>query len=128
MASPYPAPTKKWHSNTYQSISPTRPELSANGKTVIVTGGGSGIGAETARSFAQAGAARIALLGRREQPLLDTKASIEHQFPKVEVFVAATDVTNRNQVEAVFAKFVGDSKIDVLVSSAGFIGVRNSLK
>jgi NAD(P)-dependent dehydrogenase (short-subunit alcohol dehydrogenase family) len=123
MASPYPSATKKWHSNTYPSISPTRPELSAKGKTVLITGGGTGIGAETARSFAQAGASRIALLGRREQPLLETKASIERQHPKVEVFVASTDVTNKSQVDAAFAKFVGDGKIDVLVSNAGLVGV-----
>ena len=36
--------TKKWHSEPYPYISPTRPELSARGKNVIVTGGGTGIG------------------------------------------------------------------------------------
>jgi NADPH:quinone reductase-like Zn-dependent oxidoreductase len=107
---PFPSPTSTWHTKTYQSISPTRPELSAKGKTVVVTGGGTGIGAETARYFAEAGASRIAIFGRREQPLLDTKASIEHKFPDVEVFVASTDVTNKNEVDAAFAKFVGGGK------------------
>lgn len=89
---------------------------------MVVTGGGTGIGAETARYFAEAGASRIALLGRREQPLLDTKASIEQQFPNVEVFVASTDVTKKSEVDAAFAKFVGDGKIHVLVSCAAMIG------
>ncbi|KAF2160399.1 hypothetical protein M409DRAFT_70542 [Zasmidium cellare ATCC 36951] len=122
MAAPFPSPTKKWHSNTYPSISPSRPELSAKGKTVLVTGGGTGIGAETARSFAEAGASRIALLGRREQPLLDTKASIEKQYPGVEVFVASTDITNKSQVDDAFKKFAGNGKIDVVVSNAAFTG------
>lgn len=83
-----------------------------------------GIGAETARSFAQAGASRIALFGRREQPLLDTKASINERFPNVEVFVASTDITNKDEVNAAFAKFIGNSggRIDVLISNAAMNG------
>lgn len=122
MAAPFPSPTPTWHTTTYQSISPTRPELSAKGKTVLVTGGGSGIGAETAHYFAEAGASRIAILGRREQPLLDTKASIEKKFPNVEVFTSSTDVTKKSEVDAAFAKFVGDGKINVLVGNAAMIG------
>lgn len=127
MAAPFPSPTAKWHDNTYDSLSPTRPELSAKGKTVVVTGGGTGIGAETARHFAEAGASRIALLGRREQPLLDTKASIESKFPGVEVFVAPTDVTNKSQVDDAFSKFLGDGKLHVLVSAAAITGPTDSV-
>jgi len=95
---------------------------------VVVTGGGTGIGAETAHYFAEAGASRIALLGRREQPLLDTKASIEHKFPNVEVFVASTDITKKSEVDAAFAKFVGDGKIHVLVSNAAMIGPQDPVR
>ncbi|KAF2491247.1 oxidoreductase [Lophium mytilinum] len=119
---PYPSPTPTWHTTTYPSISPTRPELSAKGKSVLVTGGGTGIGAATALHFAEAGASRIALLGRREQPLLDTKAAIEHKFAGVEVFIASTDVTKKSEVDAAFAKFAGDQKIDVLLSNAAMTG------
>lgn len=122
---PFPSPTKTWHSTAYPSISPTRPELSQKGKTVLITGGGTGIGAATAHAFAQAGAARIALLGRREQPLLDTKVSIQKQYPGVEVFTAPTDVTKANEVNAAFEAFVpldSGKKIDVVVSNAGVEG------
>ncbi|KAA8645092.1 hypothetical protein EYZ11_008151 [Aspergillus tanneri] len=125
---PFPSPTSTWHTKTHQSISPTRPELSVRGKTVIVTGGGTGIGAETARYFAAAGASRIALLGRREQPLLDTKDSIEHKFPEVEVFVSSTDVTKKSEVDAAFSKFLGDGKIHVLVSNAAIIGPQDPVR
>lgn len=95
---------------------------------MVVTGGGTGIGAETARYFAEARASRIALLGRREQPLLDTKASIEHKFADVEVFVASTDITKKSEVDAAFAKFVGDGKIHVLVSNAAMIGPQDPVR
>lgn len=128
MAAPFPSPTSTWHDNTYPSLSPSRPELSAKGKIVVITGGGTGIGARTAQYFAEAGASRIALLGRREKPLLDTKASIQQKFPNVEIFVASTDITNKSQVDTAFAKFVGDSKIDVLVSNAAMIGPQDPVK
>ena len=125
---PFPSPTKKWHDNTYPSLSPSRPELSAKGKTVLVTGGGTGIGAETARYFAEAGASRIALLGRREQPLLDTKASLEAKYPGVEVFVATADVTKKSDVDAAFAAFLNDGKLDVVVSAAAVTGAVESVQ
>lgn len=128
MAAPFPSPTKSWHDTIYDSISPSRPELSAKGKTVLITGGGSGIGAETARYFAEAGASRIALLGRREQPLLDTKQSIQQKFPDVDVFTAPTDVNNKDEVDSAFANFVGDGKIDVLISNAALTGPHEAVR
>lgn len=125
---PYPSPTSTWHDNTYPSISPSRPELSAKGKNVLVTGGGTGIGAETARRFAQAGASRIALLGRRKQPLFDTKTSIEHDFAGVEVFVASTDITKQSEVESAFSNFAGEKRIHVLVSNAAVTGPQESVR
>jgi NAD(P)-dependent dehydrogenase (short-subunit alcohol dehydrogenase family) len=65
---------------------------------VLITGGGTGIGAETARYFAQAGATRIAVFGRRAQPLLNTKASIERDHEGVRIFTAPTDVTKKTEV------------------------------
>ncbi|KAF1981557.1 NAD(P)-binding protein [Aulographum hederae CBS 113979] len=129
MSSPFPSATKTWHSKPHPAISPSRPELSAKGKTIVVTGGGTGIGAATAHSFAEAGASRIALLGRREQPLLDTKASIQQKFPGVDVFTASTDVTKKDSVEAAFSAFVGaDGKIDVLVSNAAIMGPKEPVQ
>jgi NAD(P)-dependent dehydrogenase (short-subunit alcohol dehydrogenase family) len=129
MAAPFPSPTTKWHNNTYDSLSPTRPELSAKGKTVLVTGGGTGIGAETARYFAAAGASRIALLGRRESRLLETKAALQRDFPAIDVFVAPTDVTKKIEVDTAFAKFLGtDGKLDVVVSGAAITGPFESVQ
>ena len=125
---PFPSPTSKWHDNTYESISPSRPELSAKGKAVLITGAGTGIGAETARCFAEAGASRIALLGRRKQPLLETKASIESKYPGVDVSVAPTDVTKKSEVDAAFKNFVGDGKLDIVVSNAAVTGPHDPVK
>lgn len=117
-----PAPTKTYHKTLYPSIDPGRPELSAKGKVVVITGGGTGIGAETALYFAKAGAARIAILGRREQPLLDTKARIEAEHPHADILALATDVTQKDLVETAFSKIAENGKIDVLISNAALLG------
>jgi NAD(P)-dependent dehydrogenase (short-subunit alcohol dehydrogenase family) len=122
-----PSPTKTFHRKVYPSIDPTRPELSAKGKTIVITGGGTGIGAETAKYFAKAGASRVAIIGRREQPLLDTQASIKADFPNVDVLAIATDVTNSDQVDAAFAKVASTGRIDVLVSNAAVIGKQGKI-
>jgi NAD(P)-dependent dehydrogenase (short-subunit alcohol dehydrogenase family) len=120
--SPQYSPTTKFHKTTYPSLDPTLPALSAAGKTIVITGGGTGIGAETAKYFAKAGAARIALLGRRPQPLLDTKAAIEATSPGTEVIAIPTDMTQNDAVVAAFAKVGAQGKIDVLCSNAAIIG------
>ena len=60
---PFPSPTLKWHDKAYQSILPTRPELSAKGKNVLVVGGGAS--AVEALEFAcDNGAASVKVLAR----------------------------------------------------------------
>ncbi|KAH7406727.1 hypothetical protein DE146DRAFT_402422 [Phaeosphaeria sp. MPI-PUGE-AT-0046c] len=117
-------PTKTFHKATYPTLDPTRPELSAKGKSVIITGGGTGIGAETAKYFAKAGAALIALLGRREEPLLSTKASLDKDFPSTKILAIATDITKSEQAKAAVDQVVAiTGKVDVLVSNAAVVGI-----
>ncbi|KXJ85730.1 putative short-chain dehydrogenase [Microdochium bolleyi] len=131
----WPSVTKLWHMEPYPSISPTRPELSAAGKTVVVTGGATGIGLSITRAFAAAGCTRIAILARREEKLLAAKAQIEKDFPGVQVLALVTDIASEKQVDASFAKIAevfnddrsnvngsasGKGKIDVLVANSGF--------
>ena len=124
MKPPMPAPVAEWHNDTYASISPSRPELSAKGKRIVVTGGGAGIGAEIVRSFAVAGAARIAILGRRENMLEATKAKIEKEFSGVNISTHTADVSkDADLVKA--AKEIGTW--DVLVMNAGYMSTPNKI-
>ncbi|KAI0838422.1 putative NADP(+)-dependent dehydrogenase [Hypoxylon sp. FL0890] len=110
-----PSATPTWHNDTYAAISPKRPELSASGKTVIITGAGSGIGRETAIAFASAGAAKIALLGRTAASLQETASLIPGN---TSTLVHAVDITQEKAMQDV-AKAVGNW--DVLVLAAGYI-------
>jgi len=117
-----PAFTKTWHNTSYDAISPKNPALSAKGKNIIITGGGNGIGAEMARSFAVAGAANVAILGRNEAKLQSTKAAIEKEFPNTHVFAAAADILDKAAIDRTFDAIkahVGPA--NVLISNAGYL-------
>ncbi|KAK5273089.1 hypothetical protein LTR99_002483 [Exophiala xenobiotica] len=124
MKPPMPAPVAEWRNDTYASISPTRPELSAKGKRIIVTGGGAGIGAEIVRSFAAAGATQIAILGRRRDKLEATKINIEKEFEGANISLHAADISNEADLLKA-AKEIGTW--DVLVMNAGYMSTPNSL-
>lgn len=87
-----------------------------DGKVVVVTGAGSGIGAGTARRFLQEGAF-VVLNGRREHKLRETIAG----FDATKAFVHPGDVSDeayvKRLVEDAVTKF---GKLDVLVNNAGF--------
>ena len=114
--------TPTYHHKPYPAIDPTRPELSAKDKVVVITGGGQGIGRATARSFAKANAKAIVIIGRTERSLLDTKAEIEQITGLTTVRVHVGDVTNETAIQNIFASVKQEfGEIDVLVSNAGYL-------
>ncbi len=115
----FPSFTKTWHNKTYAAINPTNPNLSAANRTVFITGGGAGVGRSISQSFASAGAATIAISGRRENVLQAAKKEIEALHPKTRVLTYTADVLDEKAMNAAFAS-VG-SKIDVLVHNAGYL-------
>lgn len=116
MKAAFPAPVNEWHNDTYAALNPKRPELSAKGKKIVITGGGYGIGRATAIAFAEAGAAGIAILGRKEAPLLETKEYIEKTY-KIPVSSHVADVTDEAAVKKA-AKEIGEWH--VLDMNAGY--------
>lgn len=121
MKAPLPSLIQEWHNETYPSISPSRPELSVSGKTVVVTGGGSGIGARMVQSFGEVGASRIIITARREQNLKDVKAKIEATFPKTKVDYYVGDIANEVDVKTAADQI---DKWDVMVLNAGYLAKR----
>ncbi|KAK1728629.1 hypothetical protein CaCOL14_000167 [Colletotrichum acutatum] len=121
MQPPLPSVTPTWRNDTYDAISPSRPELSAAGKTVIVAGAGSGIGRETALAFAAAGAARVSLLGRTEAAIAETAASLPSS---VQSDVHAVDITDEQTLIKVAAAI---GKWDILVLASGHVSSPSSV-
>lgn len=87
-------------------------------KTVVVTGGGGGIGGATCRRFAAEGA-RVAVFDRNLQAAEAVAAEISAQGGRAQAF--ACDITDRASVDAAIAATeAGLGPIDVLVNNAGW--------
>ncbi|KAH8901152.1 NAD(P)-binding protein [Thozetella sp. PMI_491] len=124
----FPSLTKAWHSQPYASISPHRPELTAKNKVVVVTGGGSGIGAAIAMAFAAAGSTKIAILGRTEKKLFGTKDAIQTAFPGTTVLTLSADVTSENQISEAVNNIAAEfGKIDVFIYNSGYMATSTSV-
>lgn len=85
-----------------------------DGKVVMVTGAGSGIGEATARRFASEGA-KVVLIGRTREKLDRVAESIEG-----ETLVLAADVSDGDAMSQLVADVVKQfGQLDVLVNNAG---------
>ncbi|CCH73814.1 SDR family oxidoreductase [Nostocoides australiense] len=75
--------------------------------TILITGASSGLGAEMARQFAARGH-DLALAARRLDRLAELRAEIQARHPERRVEIRALDVTDDEQVFAVFRGFRDD--------------------
>ncbi|MBD9405186.1 MULTISPECIES: 2-hydroxycyclohexanecarboxyl-CoA dehydrogenase [unclassified Acidovorax] len=89
-----------------------------NGKTVIVTGGGGGIGGATSRRFAEEGA-KVAVFDMNLEAAQKVAEGIQAAGGVAQAFQC--DITQRTQVDtAVAAAEAALGPIDVLVNNAGW--------
>ncbi|KAM0445301.1 hypothetical protein ACHAO4_009802 [Trichoderma viride] len=113
--------TKEWHTKPYPDISPSRSDLSATGKNVVITGGGTGIGRAVAIAFGQAGASSVSILGRRLDRLKSSVIAISAAAQSnTKVLYRTADLTDRAQVEDALASITNAvGKVDIFVNNAG---------
>lgn len=91
------------------------PDTMLAGKVALVTGGGSGLGRQTALELSRCGAT-VAICGRRQDPLLQT-ASLD---PRAAIHTHVCDIREEDQVERlVDAILHTHGRIDLLVNNAG---------
>ena len=84
-------------------------------KTILITGGGSGVGRATAHRFLAEGWL-VGLIGRREDALAETAGNNPNAL------VLPCDVTDEAAVDATFAKTAQEwGRIDVLFNNAGAV-------
>lgn len=91
--------------------------MKLQGRTAIITGAGTGIGAATARLFASEGA-RIALTGRRSGPLLEVVKQIEGAGGTA--LAIAGDVADGAHCRSLVAETLAAyGRLDILIANAG---------
>ncbi len=86
------------------------------GKVVIVTGAGTGIGAATAKRFLREGAT-VVLNGRREEKLRETVAGTDAAKSLIHAGDVSDEAYIKRLVDDTVARF---GRLDVLVNNAGF--------
>jgi NAD(P)-dependent dehydrogenase (short-subunit alcohol dehydrogenase family) len=91
-----------------------------SGQTAIVTGAGSGIGTETARALASAGA-EVVLAVRRPQAAEEIAADIAGSTGNTKVSVRALDLADQNSVRRFAAAW--DRPLHILVNNAGIMAL-----
>lgn len=132
--------TKQVRRDVYPLLEPTQPELSAKGKTVLITGVSGGIGKVSmiyirfafcfsrnqcmqviAESWATAGASGIVITGRNSDVLESVANRLQGlASSNTKILAKTANITDEASVTALFSaakeKF---GKIDVLINSAG---------
>ncbi|MEM2141048.1 SDR family NAD(P)-dependent oxidoreductase [Nitrososphaera sp.] len=101
--------------------------LKFEGKTVVVTGSGTGIGQAIAKRFAENGA-NIAIMGRRKEPLDQTAAILNDIIKKagsrgrVATF-PGVDVSDEDGINSMFDGIKSQfGRVDIIVNNAGVSG------
>ena len=101
-------------------------KLSLEGKSVIITGGGTGLGLAMVRALARAGA-DLCIAGRRPEPL--DAAVQEVQSLGRRAVAAPTDISDSAQVDRLVSTAIDYfGRIDVLINNAGAAGSENVTK
>lgn len=93
--------------------------IDLSGKVVVVTGGSTGIGLETARSLAAAGA-EVTIAARTPTKVADALVAIRAGSPGAAVEGAHLDLADLSSVRAFAARWcAAHRRLDVLVNNAG---------
>lgn len=121
--------TKTYHREPYQAISPLRPELSQEGRTVLITGGTSGIGYAIAKAFVLARAHKVIILGRRADVATKAASALLEEAKLQSLGASSTqvvgltcDMSSAAAIAGLWGRLAGEgTHIDVLILNAAAI-------
>lgn len=109
-----PRPTKTFHADTYERISKDH-GFEGKGKTIVITGGASGIGYSISEAFAESDVERIAIIGRSAGPLEKAKVELETAYPSTKVLIFQSSITDMYRMTDILNSL---GTVDVLVLCA----------
>jgi NAD(P)-dependent dehydrogenase (short-subunit alcohol dehydrogenase family) len=96
--------------------------LDLSGKTIVVTGSSAGLGTETARVLAKAGAT-VVLVARNADKNAGVAAAIRAETPNAKLAEVTMDLADLASVRRAAREIlVSNPKIDALINNAGFVG------
>lgn len=117
----------KYHKESYAEISPKLPEVSQEGRTILITGGSYGIGLATAKAFVATSAKRVIILGRRAEKINSAVAELENEAVSIGSPTVSEgrvcDVSNLESSASLWTLLRDEGiVVDVLVLNAAAVG------
>ena len=110
------------NSTTYDVLQ----DISLTGKIAVVTGASSGLGIETSRALASAGA-EVVMVARNQAALEAARQSILNQHPEAKLSLALMDLTDLASVRSAASSIIeAHQKIDILINNAGLMACEES--
>ncbi|KAF4184904.1 hypothetical protein CNMCM8927_001236 [Aspergillus lentulus] len=113
---------QKTHRAPYEEINPRLPNLSQQRRTILITGGSSGIGFAIARAFALADADRVIILGRREAAVTEAVSSLRSELPSSfqgQISGRVCDISDQAHIDDLWDQLARDNvDVDVVVLNA----------
>jgi NAD(P)-dependent dehydrogenase (short-subunit alcohol dehydrogenase family) len=109
-----PRPTKTYHPTTYDRIAKHN-GFNGQGKTILITGGASGVGYSISKAFAEAGVARIAIISRSHVDQEKAKTDLEAAYPSTQILPYQASITDSIRMIDIL-KDLGT--VDVLILNA----------
>lgn len=95
-------------------------KMDLKGKTILITGGASGIGLESAKQFLAEGA-KVIITGRNKEKLDEAK----RLYPQI--IAIQNDVANAEQAQQLYTQIESLGGIDILYNNAGVSNPTNNL-
>src|SRR5690349_917303 len=93
------------------------------GRTAVVTGGNGGLGLETARALAGAGA-HVVIAARNQEKAAGAVEEVRGENPGASLEVVGLDLSSQASVREAAARIAGaHRRIDILVNNAGVMGI-----
>lgn len=144
--------TKTIHRDVYPAISPDNPANSKNGKIIVITGGGTGIGAVSvplslinfvhvsmslllssdikqaaAEVWCRSGASGIIIAGRRAEKLDEVAQRLRKKYPKSNIISIRADVTVSKDMKNLFDSVMKEfgRPADIVLANAGVMEKHN---